>query len=165
MTKYYEGMRVMDEMVADTIVEFAKAFFENFNNSIEIQLKNQNGISTATIDNIKAFQTDFVAFRTDFAEFRTDFVEISKMQLENSDAIKNNQRELVEMGKLQLENLDAIKNNQIELSNKFDILIEQNERLIDLLSDNTSQSQNVCPECGNAIPVNSKFCTKCGAKF
>lgn len=148
----------MDEMVADTIVEFAKAFFENFNNSIEIQLKNQNGISTATIDNIKAFQTDFVAFRT-------DFVEISKMQLENSDAIKNNQRELVEMGKLQLENLDAIKNNQIELSNKFDILIEQNERLIDLLSDNTSQSQNVCPECGNAIPVNSKFCTKCGAKF
>lgn len=151
MTKYYEGMKVMDEMVADTIVEFAKAFFENFNNSIEIQLKNQNGISTATIDNIKAFQTDFV--------------EISKMQLENSDAIKNNQRELVEMGKLQLENLDAIKNNQIELSNKFDILIEQNERLIDLLSDNTSQSQNVCPECGNAIPVNSKFCTKCGAKF
>ena len=151
MTKYYEGMRVMDEMVADTIVEFAKAFFENFNNSIEIQLKNQNVISTATIDNIKAFQTDFV--------------EISKMQLENSDAIKNNQRELVEMGKLQLENLDAIKNNQIELSNKFDILIEQNERLIDLLSDNTSQSQNVCPECGNAIPVNSKFCTKCGAKF
>jgi len=151
MTKYYEGMRVMDEMVTDTIVEFAKAFFENFNNSIEIQLKNQNEIATATIDNIKAFQTDFV--------------EISKMQLENSDAIKNNQRELVEMGKLQLENLDAIKNNQIELRNKFDILIEQNERLIDLLSDNTSQSQNVCPECGNAIPVNSKFCTKCGAKF
>lgn len=151
MTKYYEGMRVMDEMVSDTILEFAKAFFENFNNSIEIQLKNQNEIATATIDNIKAFQTDFV--------------EISKMQLENSDAIKNNQRELVEMGKLQLENSDAIKNNQIELSNKFDILIEQNERLIDLLSDNTSQSQNVCPECGNAIPVNSKFCTKCGAKF
>ena len=87
------------------------------------------------------------------------------MQLENSDAIKNNQRELVEMGNLQLENLDAIKNNQIELSNKFDILIEQNERLIDLLSDNTSQSQNICPECGNAIPVNSKFCIKCGAKF
>ncbi len=150
MTKYYEGMRVMDEMVSDTILEFAKAFFENFNNSVEIQLKNQNEIATATIDNIKAFQTDFV--------------EISKMQLENSGAI-NNQRELVEMGKLQLENLDAIKNNQIELSNKFDILIEQNERLMDLLSDNTSQSQNICPECGNAIPVNSKFCTKCGAKF
>ncbi|WP_400230001.1 zinc ribbon domain-containing protein [Methanobrevibacter smithii] len=141
----------MDEMVSDTILEFAKAFFENFNNSVEIQLKNQNEIVTATIDNIKAFQTDFV--------------EISKMQLENSDAIKNNQRELVEMGNLQLENLDAIKNNQIELSNKFDILIEQNERLIDLLSDNTSQSQNICPECGNAIPVNSKFCIKCGAKF
>ncbi len=138
-------------MVSDTILEFAKAFFENFNNSVEIQLKNQNEIVTATIDNIKAFQTDFV--------------EISKMQLENSDAIKNNQRELVEMGNLQLENLDAIKNNQIELSNKFDILIEQNERLIDLLSDNTSQSQNICPECGNAIPVNSKFCIKCGAKF
>lgn len=151
MTKYYEGMRVMDEMVSDTILEFAKAFFENFNNSVEIQLKNQNEIVTATIDNIKAFQTDFV--------------EISKMQLENSDAIKNNQRELVEMGNLQLENLDAIKNNQIELSNKFDILIEQNEKLIDLLSDNTSQSQNICPECGNAIPVNSKFCIKCGAKF
>ena len=144
-------MRVMDEMVSDTILEFAKAFFENFNNSVEIQLKNQNEIVTATIDNIKAFQTDFV--------------EISKMQLENSDAIKNNQRELVEMGNLQLENLDSIKNNQIELSNKFDILIEQNERLIDLLSDNTSQSQNICPECGNAIPVNSKFCIKCGAKF
>ena len=151
MSKYYEGMRVMDEMVSDTILEFAKAFFENFNNSIEIQLKNQNEIATFTIDNIKAFQTDFV--------------EISKLQLENLEAIKNNQREVAEMGKLQLENLDAIKNNQIDLSNKFDILIEQNERLIDLLSDNTSQSQKNCPECGNLIPINSKFCTKCGAKF
>ena len=37
-------------MVSDTILEFAKAFFENFNNSVEIQLKNQNEIVTATID-------------------------------------------------------------------------------------------------------------------
>jgi len=150
MTKYYEGMRVMDEMVSDTIVEFAKAFFENFNNFVEIQMKNQNEIATATIENIKAFQTDFV--------------EISKLQLENLDAINNNQREFVEMGKLQLENLDRISNNQTELNNKFDVLIEQNERLIDLLSNN-SQTQNTCPECGNPIPNNSKFCIKCGAKF
>ena len=130
MGKMYEGMRVMDEMVYDAIFEFAKAYFESFNNYIELNLKNQNDMATLQIDNIKAFQTDFV-----------------------------------EISKLQLENLDAIKNNQIDLNSKFDILIQQNERLIDLLSNNTSQIQNNCPECGNTLPSNAKFCTNCGTKF
>lgn len=129
MSKIYEGMKVMDEMVCDTIYDFAKAYFDNFNNYIELELKNQNDIAGLQIDNIKAFQSDFV-----------------------------------EISKLQLENLDVIKNNQKDLNNKFDILIEQNEKLIDLLSNN-SQSYSICPECGNKLPNNAKFCTNCGAKF
>ena len=130
MTEYYEGYRVMDKMVSDTIVEFAKAYFENFNNYIDLEIKNQNEIAKIQIDNIKAFQEDFV-----------------------------------EISKLQLEKLDMINNNQRDFNNKIDILIEQNEKLIDLLSSNNSQVQKSCPECGNPIPGNSKFCIKCGAKF
>ena len=129
MSKMYEGMRVMDEMVCDTIVEFAKAYFDNFNNYVEMQFKNQNEIAKIQMDNLRTLQED-----------------------------------LVGIGKIQLENLDAIKTNQRELNNKFDILIEQNERIIDLLSNN-SHRQNACPECGNEIPNNAKFCTSCGAKF
>lgn len=130
MTKYYEGYKVMDEMVSDAIFEFAKAYFESFNNYIDLNLKNQNDIATLQIENIKAFQSDFI-----------------------------------EISKLQLENLDMIKNNQKDLNNKFEILIQQNERLIDLLSNNTYQIQNNCPDCGNTLPANAKFCTNCGAKF
>lgn len=117
-------------MVCDAIFDFAKVYFENFNNYVEVELKNQNDIATIQIENIKNFQED-----------------------------------IVEISKLQLESLDAIKNNQRDLNDKFDILIQQNERLIDLLSNNTSQTQINCPECGNTLPVNAKFCTNCGAKF
>ncbi len=136
MSKMYEGYKVMDEMVVDTIVDFAKAYFDNSNTYIDLELKTLRMLDENQI-------------------------EISKIQSESIRALKDN---LVEIGKVQLENLDKLNNNQIELNNKLDILIEQNERLIDLLSNN-SQTQNSCPECGNPIPTDSKFCIKCGAKF
>lgn len=129
MSKMYEGYKVMDEMVVDTIVDFAKAYFDNFNQYIELELKNQSDITKIQMDNLNAFQDN-----------------------------------LIEIGKIQIENLDGIKSNQRELNNKLDVLIEQNEKLIELLSNN-SQTENICPECGNAIPNNSKFCIKCGARF
>ena len=76
----------------------------------------------------------------------------------------NLQKAIGTMDTLKLESMENILRNQTELNNKLDLLIEQNAKLISILEEK-KDNQNECPECGNIIPNNAKFCIKCGAKF
>ena len=134
--KTYQGYKVMDEMVYDGIIQFAEAYFKNFNDYVELEFKSINQV-------------------------QENLLEMGKIQI---DSISTFQETIGVMDKLKLESMENIQRNQTELNNKLDLLIEQNAKLICILEEK-KDNQNQCPECGNPIPNNAKFCIKCGAKF
>lgn len=133
--KTYQGYKVMDEMVYDGLVDFAQAYFKNFNEYVELEFKSINQI-------------------------QENLLEMDKLQLESVAVL---QESIGTMNKIKIESMENIKRNQIELNNKLDILIEQNEKLISIFEDKVDK--NTCPKCGNSIPHNAKFCIKCGTRF
>ena len=136
MGKTYEGYKVMDEMVYDGVMQFAEAYFKNFNDYVELEFKSINQV-------------------------QENLLEMGKLQMEG---MANLQKAVETMDTLKLESMENILRNQTELNNKLDLLIEQNAKLISILEEK-KDNQNECPECGNIIPNNAKFCIKCGAKF
>ena len=61
--KTYQGYKVMDEMVYDGIIQFAEAYFKNFNDYVELEFKSINQVQEnllemgkIQIDSISTFQ-------------------------------------------------------------------------------------------------------------